>query len=108
MILGSCIVLTSVIVWPMPLYGTSYVFSRNFFTFWIVIIFLWVWLAGLFIIIFPIWESSNSFVTIYKKVTGSYVAPISTPGLEPVVENSYNEKAPHKTVNGEVDGEDSI
>jgi len=35
------------ILWPMPLYGTGYIFSPKFFIGWIVIGILWSWTSFL-------------------------------------------------------------
>ena len=35
------------ILWPMPLYGTGYIFSPKFFTGWVVIGILWSWTSFL-------------------------------------------------------------
>ncbi|TFK53821.1 Na+/solute symporter [Heliocybe sulcata] len=49
-----------IILFPMPMYGTHYVFSRDFFRFWVVWTFLWAWIACLIILILPIWQGRRS------------------------------------------------
>lgn len=42
------------------------VFSRNFFTGWMVIVFLWAFYATIVITMLPIWESRRSIVKFCK------------------------------------------
>jgi Na+/proline symporter len=43
-----------IVVWPMPMYFSKYVFDKPFFTFWIVVCFIWSTLASLVIIVLPL------------------------------------------------------
>jgi|SRR5579862_3307613 len=81
MIVGGGIVFCIVILWPMPMYGSRYVFSKQcnptflewadvVFTGWVVVEFIWLFLAALFITCFPLWESRASFVRLWKLLTG--------------------------------------
>jgi hypothetical protein len=47
---------------PMPMYGTSYVFSKAFFRFWVALTFLWGFGAALVITIMPLWEGRKSIM----------------------------------------------
>jgi len=53
---------------PLPIYGTNYIFSRNFFTGWIVVTFLWAWFAALVIIFLPLWEGRKGIVLLFSRV----------------------------------------
>jgi hypothetical protein len=55
------------IIIPFSLYGSGYVFSRGFFTGWMVLVFLWSWTAALLIWCLPIWESRRQ---LWKVMTG--------------------------------------
>ncbi|CZR52802.1 uncharacterized protein PAC_02679 [Phialocephala subalpina] len=52
--------LAYLILWPIPMYGTSYVFSKGFFKGWIVFVFLWAFYASSVITLLPIWEGRHS------------------------------------------------
>ncbi|CCE72652.1 Piso0_000242 [Millerozyma farinosa CBS 7064] len=71
-----CVTLTLclVILWPMPMYGTSYVFSKRFFTGWIVVLIIWIFFTTFVVIIGPIWEGRDAIFTtmrgIYWDCTG--------------------------------------
>ncbi|KAF3987481.1 hypothetical protein FT663_04435 [Candidozyma haemuli var. vulneris] len=66
--------LSLIILWPMPMYGSGYIFSREFFTGWIVVLFIWTFITGFVVIIGPLWEGRYGiFYTlrgIYWDMTG--------------------------------------
>jgi SSS family transporter len=66
-----CVALTVclVVLWPMPMYGTSYVFSRKFFTGWIVVFIIWIFFTAFMVVIYPIWEGRQ---VIYQTARGIY------------------------------------
>ena len=59
-------VLIFLVLIPFSLYGTGYIFSRNFFTGFIVIVFIWAWVAALVICLLPIWEARKLWIGIAR------------------------------------------
>lgn len=55
-----------VIIWPMPMYGTSYVFSKGFFRFWVALTFLWAFGATLVITIMPLIEGRKTIAIFFS------------------------------------------
>lgn len=49
-----------VIIFPMPMYGSDYVFSKPFFRFWVALTFIWAFGAALTITIMPLWEGRKT------------------------------------------------
>eukprot|EP00662_Eupelagonemidae_sp_cell21_P034958 gene34958-65575_t len=47
-----------IILWPIPMHTSHYVFSEKFYTFWVVIAVTWGFVAALIIIVMPIAESA--------------------------------------------------
>ena len=45
------------------MYGTRYIFSRNFFRGWVVVTFLIGWAASLVILIMPLWQGRQALRT---------------------------------------------
>lgn len=43
-----------VIIWPLPMFFTHYVFSREFFTFWVAISMIWAICSTIAVSIFPV------------------------------------------------------
>jgi len=55
---------------PMPMFFSEYVFSKNFFTGWVVISFIWVFCSSAITCLLPIWETRHSFLRLVKRVGG--------------------------------------
>jgi hypothetical protein len=62
------------VLWPMPMYGSSYIFSKKFFTGWVVVGILWMLCSCFAVGVYPLWEgrktSIRTFKSIYWDVTG--------------------------------------
>ena len=62
------------VLWPMPLYGTGYVFSKKFFTGWVSVGILWLFFSSFCVGIFPVWEGRKSIANtcsgIWHDLTG--------------------------------------
>jgi hypothetical protein len=66
--------LALLILWPIPMYASSYVFSKPFFTGWVVIGIMWLFFALGCVGIYPLWEGrlsmAHTFKAIFLDVTG--------------------------------------
>ncbi|OQD73099.1 hypothetical protein PENDEC_c017G05737 [Penicillium decumbens] len=58
--------LSMLILWPIPMYGTSYVFSKKFFTGWIVVGILWLFCTLFGVVIFPLYEGRESIARVVR------------------------------------------
>lgn len=58
------------VLWPMPLYGTGYVFSKKFFTGWVVVGIIWIFCSTLAVVIFPAWESRETAIKVIRHMLG--------------------------------------
>lgn len=62
------------VLWPMPMYGSGYIFSKKFFTGWIVVGLIWLIGSLCCVGVFPLWEGRaalyHTFRSIYLDVTG--------------------------------------
>ena len=71
-----CVFLTIslLVLWPMPMYGSSYIFSKPFFRGWIVVGFIWSCFTAFTVVIGPLWESRQSIALalrgMYWDLTG--------------------------------------
>ncbi|KXT15409.1 hypothetical protein AC579_2188 [Pseudocercospora musae] len=45
---------------PFTLFGTSYVYSKTFFTGWAVVSFIWVWASTMICVVYPVVESTSA------------------------------------------------
>lgn len=66
--------LALLILWPMPMYGSGYIFSKGFFTGWVAVGILWLFCSTFCVGLYPLWEgrhtSSRTVVAIFKDLTG--------------------------------------
>lgn len=58
-----------IILWPMPMYGTGYIFSKKFFTGWVVVMIMWLFFTSFTVVLYPIWEGRD---VIGQTVRGIY------------------------------------
>jgi hypothetical protein len=57
-----------IIIWPLPMYGTRYVFSRPFFTFWVAISMIWAICSTIACTIYPV----GLFILLKKSLLNNY------------------------------------
>ncbi|KAF6237616.1 hypothetical protein HO173_004506 [Letharia columbiana] len=60
--------LALLILWPMPLYGTGYIFSKKFFTGWVSVGILWLFCSSFCVGLFPLWEGRHSMANTFKGI----------------------------------------
>ena len=60
--------LALLILWPMPMYGTGYVFSKKFFTGWVSVGILWLFCSSFAVGVFPVWEGRKSMANTFKGI----------------------------------------
>ncbi|KAJ5341511.1 hypothetical protein N7541_010635 [Penicillium brevicompactum] len=57
------------ILWPIPMYGTSYVFSQKFFTGWVVVGILWLFITTFGVVVFPLYEGRASIIRVARMMS---------------------------------------
>ncbi|KAI8081683.1 Sodium:solute symporter family-domain-containing protein [Halteromyces radiatus] len=63
-ILAVCLFL----VWPLPMFFSRYVFSKEFFTGWVVVGIIWTFFSTAAVVIYPVYESIDSLKLIGKAI----------------------------------------
>lgn len=58
--------LALLVLWPMPMYASSYVFSKQFFTGWVVVGIIWMFFAVFCVGLYPLFEGRNSLARTAK------------------------------------------
>lgn len=53
--------LALLVVWPMPMYGSGYIFSKKFFTGWVSVGIFWLFCSTACVGIFPLWQGRKTF-----------------------------------------------
>lgn len=59
-------VLFFLILFPIPLYATNYVFTKTFFRGYIVVMFIWGFVAAGIIILLPMWEGKDAMIRLFN------------------------------------------
>jgi hypothetical protein len=100
--LGWFLTISLVILWPIPMYASSYVFSQRFFAGWVAFLFIWAFLAAGIIIFLPIWEGYGAMMLVFKhmmgmgeKVQARSVVTITREGLEEAADASTERSKPY-------------
>ncbi|SCU92041.1 LAFA_0F07558g1_1 [Lachancea sp. 'fantastica'] len=60
--------LAFLVVWPMPMYGSGYIFSKRFFTGWVVVLIIWIFFTAFAVCIYPLWEGREGIYTTFRGV----------------------------------------
>lgn len=62
------------ILWPMPLYGSGYIFSPSFFAGWVIVGIIWLMCSTMAVGVYPLWEGRDSLkrnvMGMFNEVTG--------------------------------------
>ncbi|RLL93482.1 hypothetical protein CFD26_102212 [Aspergillus turcosus] len=59
-------ILIAVILVPFTLFGTSYVYSKPFFTGWVVVSLIWIWASVIICVVYPVVESAGALKDISR------------------------------------------
>ncbi|KKY22146.1 putative urea active transporter [Phaeomoniella chlamydospora] len=54
------------VIWPLPMYGSNYIFSKGFFVAWLVVSIIWLWITLLVVGFFPIIDGRKQIVTVWR------------------------------------------
>ncbi|KXJ95676.1 Sodium:solute symporter family-domain-containing protein [Microdochium bolleyi] len=66
------------VLWPMPMYGSGYVFSKPFFTGWVTVGIIWLFGSSLAVGVYPLWEGRHSCMRVFRGLLGGK-QPVSEP-----------------------------
>lgn len=56
------------ILWPLPMFFSRYVFSKPFFTGWVVVSIIWVLCSTIAVGIYPVYESRHTILSIAREI----------------------------------------
>ena len=98
------VTLAFIILLPMPLYGTRYIFSRPFFRLWVVWTFAWAWAAGLVITLLPLWQGRRTLWLMISHVLSSQAVSTDRSGsTEESAMRQSSEGVDEKKANSDVE-----
>tara|TARA_Y100001001_G_scaffold88721_1_gene86848 strand:- start:272 stop:652 length:381 start_codon:yes stop_codon:yes gene_type:complete len=74
---GGILTIICVVIWPLPLYFSGYVFDLGFYSMWVGIAIVWVSIASFCIICMPIWEARQGFAKVFRGESAAAAASSS-------------------------------
>jgi len=75
-IFNGVFILVAIILVPFTLFGTKYIFNRAFFTGFVVVSFIWVWVSMCICVIYPVVESTGALRQISKGLFNDLAAVV--------------------------------
>jgi urea-proton symporter len=82
--------LVLVVVWPLPLYFSGYVFSLFVYSLWVGLAFAWASIAAGVIILLPLIESRAGIIQVFKKIVGVSASIGQGRRGTPLPQNEFN------------------
>ncbi|CAM4834894.1 unnamed protein product [Rotaria magnacalcarata] len=67
-ILAFLLTICLTVIWPWPMYGSSYIFTKPFFTTWVVCGIVWMLFSFCVVGIYPLVENHKVIMTVCKKI----------------------------------------
>lgn len=88
------------VLWPMPLYGTGYIFSQKFFSGWVIVGIIWLMCSTLAVGVYPLWEGRKSLVRNFGGMWRDITGKGGRKGRMQVVEGEKGEESGVQTPTG--------
>ncbi|KAF5873106.1 putative sodium solute symporter protein [Botrytis fragariae] len=64
-------VLVTIVLWPIPLYR-DWIFTKSFFSGWVVMAIVWHFFAILAVVVYPVWDGRIEIVRVVKGMKGEW------------------------------------
>ncbi|KAK8852224.1 Sodium:solute symporter family-domain-containing protein [Apiospora arundinis] len=58
--------LSFLVLWPFPMYGSSYIFSKPFFTGWVTVGIIWIFCSFCAVGLFPVFEGRHTLARTFR------------------------------------------
>ncbi|KAJ9149370.1 Urea active transporter [Pleurostoma richardsiae] len=56
------------VLWPLPMYAAKYIFSKSFFTAWVVVSLVWLWITLLVVGFYPVWDGRGQIQLVLHNI----------------------------------------
>ncbi|VVT46620.1 uncharacterized protein SAPINGB_P001304 [Magnusiomyces paraingens] len=67
-IICSVMAVCFLVIWPMPMYGSHYIFSKKFFTGWVVVGIIWIFCSGFIVVFLPLWDGKHQIINTIRGI----------------------------------------
>jgi hypothetical protein len=85
------------VLWPMPMYGSGYIFSKKFFTGWVVVGILWMFCSAFCVGLYPLWEGRKTSIRTFNSIAGELMG-IGRPKRESQIVEGRGDDTPPEAV----------
>ncbi|KAI9272012.1 Sodium:solute symporter family-domain-containing protein [Sporodiniella umbellata] len=69
-----CLSFALFVLWPLPMFFSRYVFSKTFFTGWVIVSIAWAFFGFIAVGVYPVYEARNTlayiFIGVWKDILG--------------------------------------
>lgn len=89
----------------MPLYGSGYIFSKKFFTGWVVVGIIWIFCSTIAVVIYPAWESRQSVAKVIRHILSGKTQKENVDGDAVIVAEGSGTVTPERKGANVSDGE---
>lgn len=105
--------LVLLVLWPMPLYGTGYIFSKPFFTGWVTVGIMWLFGSTACVGIFPLWQGRRTTMhtvrSMWLDIRGKYRPQLlGRVGMVDEDEHEGGKETPEKEKGGAATPEETV
>lgn len=95
--------LALIIVWPMPMYGSSYIFSEKFFTGWVTVGILWLFCSVGAVGIFPLWQGRHTSSRTIRWMVLDAFGKWTPPTIEGMGDESEEHESVEERTKGDIE-----
>ncbi|KAF9971486.1 hypothetical protein BGZ73_005586, partial [Actinomortierella ambigua] len=60
--------LVLIVLWPLPMFFSDYVFSQGFYKGWVIMSIIWAICSTLAVTVYPLWESRDAIWTVIRSI----------------------------------------
>ncbi|KAK3315878.1 urea active transporter [Apodospora peruviana] len=72
------------VLWPLPMYASKYIFNAGFYTAWLVVGVIWLWITLLVVGFYPIIDGRVEIMEVWRAVRAGKAKSKSKPSAESV------------------------
>ncbi|KAL7952741.1 Na+/solute symporter [Trichoderma compactum] len=58
------------VLWPLPMYGAKYIFSKVFFRSWIAVSLIWLWISLFILSVYPLYDGRKQILKVLRSLRG--------------------------------------
>jgi hypothetical protein len=82
------------VLWPLPMYGSHYVFGKGFYIAWVVVAIIWLWATTFVATLYPIFDGGyQQILQVYRGLRGRHPSTVAPKSEGESAEGSISDSA---------------